>query len=146
MSKICTFVGHSKFVKCRLNFEKLKSTLEELINEGVDNFYIGTHGEFDTLCLNACVSLKEKYSHIAIFKVFSYISQILKEPKMKNIDNICFDIEHIHFKQKITKSKELMIDKSDIIICYVDEEITHSGAKNSLNYAKKKNKKIINLY
>ena len=134
------------FVECRLSYEKLKNTIENLISKGVDEFLIGTHGEFDKMCLLACISLKKVYSNIKIFKVYSSISKILKEPKIKHIENVCFNIEQFHYKQRIKKSNEFMIDKADIIVCYVDENLNHSGAKTSFVYAKKKNKKIINLY
>ncbi len=46
--KVCAFFGHSMFVKCRLDFELLKNTIEDLIiNHGVGIFFVGTHGEFD---------------------------------------------------------------------------------------------------
>ena len=144
--KICSFAGHSRFVECRLDFEKLINTLQELINNGVEEFLVGNHGEFDRMALHACLFLKKNNPQIKVTKVFSSINALLKEPTNKNIQNICYDIEEVHFKRKITQTNEIMIEKSDVVVCYVDEQITHSGAKNSLNYAKKKNKKIINLY
>lgn len=39
-----------------------------------------------------------------------------------------------------------MIDSSDLIICYVDMNISKSGAKNAIFYAMKNNKEIINLF
>ena len=57
-----------------------------------------------------------------------------------------FEIEEEYFKRRITRSNELMIDKSDILICYVDESRTRSGAKAALKYAVDKGVEIINLY
>ena len=82
--KVCTFAGHSMFVECKLSFEKLKNTIESLISQGVNEFLIGSHGEFDKMALLACLDLKEKHSHIKIYKVFSNISTMLKE---KNVNN-----------------------------------------------------------
>lgn len=134
------------FVKCRLSKEKLRNTVEELILNGVNIFFIGSYGEFDIMCLNICVALKEVYSNINIFKVYSNISALIRDRTYMNYENISFDIEHLHYKQRIVKSNQIMIDKSDVVVCYVDEQIRNSGAKLSFNYAKKKNKKIINLY
>ncbi len=146
MNEVCAFAGHSMFVECRLNFEKLKNTIEELIISGVCEFLFETHGEFDKMCLNACLNLKEKYSHIKICRVFSNVSALLREKNNNNVENICYDIENFHFKQRITKTNEFMIDKADVVVFYVDIDITNSGASKTYKYAIKKNKKIINLY
>ncbi len=39
-----------------------------------------------------------------------------------------------------------MVDESDLIICYVDMNNYKSGAKTTILYAIKQNKKIINLF
>ena len=144
--EVCAFAGHSMFVECRLNFEKLIKTLQDLINNGVKEFLIGNHGEFDKMAFRACLILKEHNPQIKITRVFSSLLTLLKEPRNEKFQNICYDIEDIYFKRRITKTNEIMIENSDVVVCYVDEEITHSGAKTAFNFAKKKNKKIINLY
>ena len=39
-----------------------------------------------------------------------------------------------------------MIDGCDTLICYVDPKRYRSGAKNAMNYAKRKGLKIVNLF
>lgn len=142
--KRCTFIGHSILVK--LNFDKLKSAIEEQIKNGAQEFLIGTYGEFDKLCFLTCLELKKTYDHIKIFKVFANISKMMKEEANRNYKVISYNIEHFHFKQRITKTNQSMIDSSDMLICYVDPCVTYGGAFAGFKYAKKKNKKIINLY
>ena len=57
-----------------------------------------------------------------------------------------FEIEDLHYKQRITTSNKKMIDSCDTLICYVDPNAWKSGAKTTMNYAQKKGLKIINLY
>ena len=147
MNKVCTFIGHSMFVKCRLSMEELKNTIENLINNGVKTFLIGSHGEFDEMCLDVCCSLKNEYKNIKIFKVCTNLQTIMKENNYnENIEIISYPIENFHYKQQITKSNEMMIDSANLIISYVNEMNFNSGALKSLKYAKKKNKNIINLF
>lgn len=66
--------------------------------------------------------------------------------KNRNCETLFYDIEDVHFKNRITVSNKKMIDDSDMIICYVDMTSYKSGAKNAIKYAMKKNKTVVNLY
>ncbi len=66
--------------------------------------------------------------------------------KINNYDCISYPIEHLHFKQRITETNKFMIEDANFIVCYVDTDITNSGAKKAVNYANKQNKIVINLY
>jgi len=52
------------------------------------------------------------------------------------------DIEETHYKQKITKRNERIVDNCDILVCHI-EETYKSGAYRTLKYAQKQNKPII---
>ena len=147
MDKVCAFIGHSMFVRCKLSLEVLKNTIENLVNIGVETFLIGSHGEFDEICLEVCCSIKDKYPYINIYKVCTNLYTIMKEKNYnKKVEIISYPIENFHYKQQITKSNEMMIDRANYIVCYVDETTFNSGALKSFKYAKKKNKQIINLF
>ena len=64
----------------------------------------------------------------------------------ENVKTIMYESEQKHFKNQIIVSNMHMIDECDTLICYVNESIYTSGAKRVLNYAKKKCKRIINLF
>ncbi len=57
-----------------------------------------------------------------------------------------FDIEDVHYKQRITLSNRLMINGCDTLICYVNTSEYRRGAKMALRYAEKQGLKIVNLY
>ncbi len=147
MKNVCSFFGHSMFVECRIDLKKFKTTIETLIKKGVHTFLVGNHGEFDKLALQTCLELKDKYSHIKIIKVLSNISSFSKEKlHNKNIEIITYPIEQYHFKQRILKTNQFMIDNSDVIVAFVDMREIKSGAKQAILYALRKNKQIINLF
>ena len=52
------------------------------------------------------------------------------------------EIEELHYKQKITKRNEWIIDHCNILVCHI-EETYKSGAYRTLKYAQKQNKPII---
>ena len=104
MYKVCAFFGHSILVKCKVNIDRLKEYIKQFILEGFSTFLIGTHGEFDELCLNACLQLKNDFHYIKIFKVFSNVSKLLRE-KNYNIDveHISYPVEHFISSNKLLK-------------------------------------------
>ncbi len=66
--------------------------------------------------------------------------------KYRDCETIFYDIEEVHFKNRITVSNKKMVDDSDLIICYVDMNSYKSGTKTTISYALKQNKKDINLF
>ena len=118
--------------------------LEELINKGYTIFYDGNYGAFDNKCRKAILKLKNKYPNIKLVLILTYYHHDKeKYPIPTCYDNtILPELEDLHYKQKITKRNEWIIDNCDILICHI-QETYKSGAYNTVKYAKKQNKPII---
>ena len=147
---IITFAGHS--------FISSKNKVKEMVKEQIRNniigiksvtFYLGGYGDFDEICARVCKDLKKEYSGIEVIYVSPYItlSEQAKIKEMKNRDlcdaSIYPPIENVPPKFAISKRNEWMIIKSDLIIAYVNK--SYGGAYQSLQVAKRKKKKIINI-
>ena len=154
--KRVAFIGHRNVFDKTLK-DRLKTEIQNLINSGYNIFTMGTHGEFDSLCLECCRELRKEYPNIQIEVVITSLHTI--EHKIENdtlgridytpyedVKTVMYDIEDIHFKKRITESNKQMIDNSDFLICYVKTNAYSSGAKTAYNYAKKKGLQIVNLY
>ena len=144
---IITFAGHSIIP----NDPKIKTTVQQQIENNILTFesiicYLGGYGQFDNLCAHICKELKQKYSNIEIVYVTPYISsEKSTNPILNTFDySIYPPIENTPPKFAISKRNEWMICKSDIVIAYVDHNF--GGAYKSLQIAKRKKKKIINIY
>ena len=142
--KIVAFAGHRYDWHCIGVEEKLKQTIEELINKGYTTFYDGACGAFDRKCLDAVLELKHKYPHIKVIKILKYYHH----EKEKYEISSCYDgseypdLEELHYKQIITKRNEWIVNHCDILVCHI-EETYKSGAYNTVKYARKINKPII---
>lgn len=155
-NKIC-FIGHRRLYDSTLR-ERLKKTIENEINSNCKDFMMGTHGEFDEMSLSVCRELRRKYPNIHIQVVITSLHKIKKEllyedkfgkeydEPYKDVETMIYDIEEEHFKRQITISNQKMIEECNTAICYVNRLNSSSGARKSLDYAKKKGLKIINLY
>lgn len=148
---ICALFGHNKVFYGSKIQQKLEEALIMLINNNYTYFYIGSHGTFDTIALEICRKLKKIYN-ITIRVVKTSMSSIMNINNKIQInqptdyENIIFDIENVFYKQVITYSNKQMVNIADIILCYIEPDAIHSGAKTAVDYAKKLGKKIINLY
>lgn len=146
MNKTICFFGHRNLIITQDKIaKKLSAEIKKWINKGYYNFLIGTHGEFDHIVFSVCKKLKSTFSCINITLVLTSLTR-LKECNYKDINTLIYPIEEEHFKQRIKISNQMMINDSDVVICYVDQDKKTSGAKSAMNYAAKHNKIVINLF
>ena len=135
---VCTFFGHRdspSSIKA-----DLYNAIEQLIcNQCFDTFYVGTQGDFDRMVYAALVELRQRYSHINVYRVLAYM------PKSSDVDTadtiVPEGIETAYPRYAIVHRNNWMISHSDYVICYV----THptGGAYQAVERAKKKGKTII---
>ena len=134
----CSFFGHRD---CPSSVKaSLCKAIEQLIcNQQVDTFYVGTQGAFDRMAYAALVELRQRYSHIKVYRVLAYMP---KPDDSDTADTIVPEgIEKVHPRYAIVHRNNWMIDRSDFDISY----ITHptGGAYQAVERAKKKGKTII---
>ena len=148
--KKCCFAGHRYEFNCYgVTEEKLHDILEKLILEGFTIFYDGNLGYFDKLCRSVLYDLKKQYTFIKIISVKYYYNH--KKDIFDNNDNfdkeVFVGLENVHYKQKIIKRNQWIVDNSDCMVCHIKEPVysRESGAKRMLNYAKKKGIRIISV-
>lgn len=151
------FIGHRK-IGFRPIRDRLVGAIEEEIKNGGDCFKVGTHGEFDTMALSCLREARKNHSDIKIEVVLTSLKKAEKQllyddefgkeyyEPYKDVETIMYEIEEEHFKRQIIISNQKMIDDCDVLICYVNKKRNPSGAKLTMNYAKRKGLKIINLY
>ncbi len=147
---IITFIGHSSLNIDAVLSKKIKETIQNNINKDTPiAFYCGGYGDFDQHCISICHQLKTQNLKCEIVFITPYITSC-QQKKMKNLletnryDSIIYPpIETVLPRFAIIKRNEWMIAESDLIIAYVSHN--SGGAYKSLEYARRKKKKIINL-
>ena len=141
-----TFFGHSDACINKSLIENIKKAIIDNININEKTiFYCGGYGAFDNACAYACVELKRDIKNSEIALVVPY----LLSKKQVDLLNIPYDqivyppLECFPKKIAILKRNEWMINNSDLIISFIERSF--GGAYKAFCYAKKKEKKIINL-
>lgn len=120
MSKLttCFLVGHSDAE------ETIQSALETVIEEhiidfGVTNFYVGTHGNFDRIAAAALRSAKQRYPTICLNLLLSYhpAEHPIKTPE--GFDGTYYPFVTAPPRQyAIVRANEKMIRASGYMIAY----------------------------
>ena len=167
MLKVCCFIGHRTINESDELEDKLYSVVKNLIEkEGVSIFLFGSKSQFDELCLEVVTNMKTIYPHIQRIYVraeFPHINDDYKNYLLKRYDNTFYPATLFNAGRAVyIKRNEIMIDKSDILVMYYDENYlpkpqnnrenlftphrTASGTRHAYNYAKKKNNiSLINI-
>ena len=154
-AKVC-FIGHRNI--CENIRQELKDVVENEIKNGADFFAMGTHGDFDRMALGVCRELRKTYKNITIevvIKSFKTIEPIIVHDKLfgdeisipyADVQTTMYNIEEEHFKRQIIAINKQMVDSCNTLICYVNKKHNPSGAKTTMNYAKRKGLRVVNLY
>jgi len=157
----CCFTGYrpQKF-PFPLNFEnmdyskfndKLESTIRQLIQNGITDFYCGGACGFDLLAAEIVLSIKRQNVGIRLFCVIPFKNQAAQwnNKWQKRYETVLSQSDQIvMISKKYTpgvyqQRNCYMVDNSSVVLTFFDGK--SGGTKNTINYAKSCGKKIINI-
>ena len=138
---IITFCGHKE-----LNDEKevrdwLERVTENLIVNGAETFYLGGYGAFGRLAASVLAEQKKQYPHIELVLILPYLN---RRKDISPCDSSIYPpLESVPKKLAIVRRNQWMVEQADVVVDYV----LHSwgGAAMTLEYAKRKKKRIISF-
>ena len=130
-------------------YELLRIVIQK--ENGEVEFLIGRNGDFDLMASSVIRKLKKETGNENVFLtlVLPYETAELRnntesfESYYDSIE-ICEASADCNFKYAIVARNKDMVDRSDMVVVYVKNE--SGGAYQSLKYAEKNQKRIINLY
>ena len=147
---IISFAGHATI--------SYDSRVKEIVKEQIRKYmtdangitcYLGGYGSFDAICACACRELKQECTGIELVYIAPYIS-LSEQAKIQEMQrNGVYDvsiyppIEGAPPRFAISKRNEWMMTNADVIIAYVAH--SYGGAYRSLQIARRRKKKIINI-
>lgn len=149
LSGICAFFGHrDTFINDELE-QKVESIVVDLINNGMDEFWVCNEGNFDWLSRMVMSRVKQEYCHfIAVCYICAYnpdkFSAIKQDNLLQKYELIYPDeVAKVPKKFAIEKRNQYIVDNADVIVCFVQRK--KGGAYRAVHRAEKQRKKIINL-
>ena len=135
------FFGH-RYIDNVFAFE---DQLEQLIHDIIEThayteFLVGRDGEFDQIVSSTIIRVKRKYrndnsAHVWVLPYAKADFLNNEEDYRKYYDEIeiCEESSTAHYKAALQIRNRIMVDRADLIICYIDHE--SGGAYQTINYA-----------
>lgn len=145
------FFGHRYIINPFQIESRIDIIIEKLIKEKqYVEFLVGRNGDFDQFVSSAIIRAKRKYrdDNSSLVLVLPYLTAEYRnnveyfEEYYDEIE-ICQESAKVHFKSALQIRNRQMVDRADLIVCCIDHK--SGGAYQTIQYAKKQNKKIINL-
>jgi len=134
-----TFCGHRNIAGEVDIADFLKEKLQALITDGADKFLLGGYGAFDQLAAHVLKELKTAFPTIKITLVIPYLDRDFNHELYDG--SVYLPLEDVPKRFAISKRNEWMVDQSDVVVSYVKYD--WGGAYTTLEYAKRKRKKIV---
>ena len=135
----CTFFGHRDTPQAVKPV--LKTVLQELIEQGVRQFYVGNQGNFDAMVTGVLKELEQSHG-IRFEIVLAYLPKE-KDPFYETHSILPEGIENVPPRFAIEYRNKWMIEHSDIVVSYVRRSF--GGAAKFKALAIKKGKTVIEL-
>jgi hypothetical protein len=146
------FFGHRHVENIGDVMNLLGNQVREIVDEKEHvSFLVGRHGDFDRCAAAAVYRMRKEYrdDNNSLVLVLPYPTAAYTNHK-EAFHAYFTDVEislaasSAHPKAAIPIRNHEMVDRADLIICYVGRE--SGGAWQAIQYAKKQGKKIINIY
>lgn len=146
--KTCFFIGHHDAPEHIQ--EKINAVVEQLVEEdGVGEFVMGYHGNFDRMATVAVQKLKKNNRELKAYRLLAYHPAERDVQVPQYFDGTLYppDMESIPRRFAIVRANQYMAEHCDYLIAYVRRE--GGNAARILTYAKRRGSvdavKIINL-
>lgn len=108
---------------------------------GIQNFYVGNRGRFDSLAATAVKRAKKHYPDVRLYLLLAYHPAERPVQLTDGFDHSYYPpLQKVPRPYAIVRSNQYMVDVADSIICYVD----HIGnTRKLLEYARRHRKEAI---
>ena len=143
-----SFFGHRQIDRPSEAEERLEKIIRELIRsrEYVE-FLVGRNGEFDQMAASTVRRVKKAVddANSALVLVLPYMTAEYSNNKA-SFEDYYDEIEVFdsgHFRSAFRQRNRSMVDRSDLVICCIERD--EGGAYETVKYARKNNKKILNV-
>ena len=148
--KVCSFTGHRNLAAYDFDELLLQRVILNLVKNGVNRFLCGMAVGFDMKAAQAVIVLKKSYNIELVACLpcanqserYSAKNKVLYDEILSCCDEVVV-LESEYKSGCMFKRDRYMVDNSDTVVCFLRK--MRGGTKYTVNYAKKCNKKVIEL-
>ncbi len=139
---VCTFFGHSECYG--LDAAVVRGAIEALIKQGITEFLVGNHGQFDGMVFSCLQNLSKDYPEISYSVALAYLPTHRQEYDLYMGHSFYPEGQELGpAKFAIERRNRYMIASADICLCYVNHAF--GGAYKFTCMARRSGLRIFNL-
>ena len=139
---VCTFFGHGECYS--LDAAVLRGAIEELIKQGITEFVVGNHGQFDSMVFSCMQELSKDYPEISYSVALAYLPTHKQEYDIYQGHGFYPEGQEVGpAKFAIERRNRYLISVSDVCLCFINR--TFGGAYKFARMAKHHGLQVINL-
>lgn len=144
-------IGHRYIDRFSFVEDKVEELVRELIgSKPYVDFLVGRDGDFDQIVSSTVLRVKKRVFDanssliwVMPYETAEYRDNVESFEKYYDEVELCQESASGHFKGAIQKRNRYMVDRVDLLICYVEKE--SGGAYQTMQYAITAGKKAINI-
>ena len=123
--QVCTFFGHSECYG--LDAAVLRDAIEDLIKQGITEFLVGNHGQFDSMVFSCLRELSKEYPEISYSVALAYLPTHNQEYDIYQGHSFYPEgVEIGPAKFAIERRNRYLISSASVCLCYINH--TFGGA------------------
>lgn len=137
-SKSCFFIGHREAPESI--YPKLVQTVEQLIGQGVTDFYVGHYGNFDRLAARAVIAAKQQHSEVRLTMLLPYHPAERKVILPAGFDGSLYPpgMENVPQRFAIPRANRWMVEHCTHLVAYVNHPASNAGKVVEWGFSQKK--------
>lgn len=123
----CFFIGHWEAPESV--YPELVQTVEQLIEQGVTDFYVGHYGNFDRLAARAVITAKQRHSEVRLTMLLPYHPAEREVVLPSGFDGSLYPpgMEKVHRQFAIPRANRWMVEQCTHLVAYVTHPDSNAG-------------------
>lgn len=125
--KVCFFIGHRDTPEHV--YPALEQAVEQLITQGVTDFYVGNHGSFDRMAARAVIAAKQQHSEVRLTMLLPYHPAERKVILPAGFDGSLYPpgMENVPRRFAIAHANRWMVEHCTHLVAYVTHPASNAG-------------------
>lgn len=125
--KSCFFIGH-RDTPDRV-YPALEQAVEQLITQGVTEFYVGNHGSFDRMAARAVIAAKQRHLEVRLTMLLPYHPAEREVVLPAGFDGSLYPpgMENVPRRFAIPRANRWMVEHCTHLVAYVIHPASNAG-------------------
>ena len=125
--KVCFFIGH-RDTPDRV-YPALEQAVEQLITQGVTEFYVGNHGSFDRMAAHAVIAAKQRHLEVRLTMLLPYHPAEREVVLPAGFDGSLYPpgMEDVPRRFAIPRANRWMVEHCTHLVAYVTHPASNAG-------------------